>query len=682
MAAIQKKPTRLAMRLSCFLGAVLFVALMVLTVIIAFSSSNSLIEVQKQSLTLLAENNAKVAKGYMQSVVDRQVALAAGINTLLGDEDAARRRTNIESMIEQTQSRNPEALSLFYVSGATTEFPSGYTVFATSGAARTQSGRTVMIKEENYEASSKSTAAIVLDPYKKTIDGREYTVITVLQPVTNAAGVVTGVLGSDIDIALLNGADYASAGYKTFYNLIICGHQTVILNTKDASTIGSKYVDIARSANPDLVLNVAKEAKQAIFVDASKDGTKDYRACVPFYVGTSKTVWLSVTSVSESELMGPVYRDVITVIIVAAATLILLAVLTYICINRALKPLGELEAAARAISKGNLHATVTYRGNDEVGSLAESLRESMRVLDSYVTDIDRAMSQMASGDFDVAPSQPFIGDFKSIEDSISRFIVSMCTTLSNINDVSQQVSVEANQVSSGGSALADGAAEQAASIEQLSATVQEIASQVRRSSGNANAAKEQSEKAGTDVEESNARMQEMIAAMSDITAKSAEIRKIVKTIEDIAFQTNILALNAAVEAARAGAAGKGFAVVADEVRNLAGKSAEAAKNTTRLIEETVRAVEGGSNIAGETADAMVAVVDSTRTAITQIEEIAQALEAQTEATAQITIGLDQISAVVQTNSATAQESSAASQQLSSQAHTLKEQVSRFKLKKF
>ena len=680
MKAKKMKRTQLAIKLSCFLGAVLFVALAVLTIVLAVSASNSMVAIQKESLTLLAENNAKIARDYMQGAVNRQNSLIAAFNTLSAVPEEVR-RTNLTGLIGRAQKGQTDTLSLFYILNQDENSTGGYTTYATSaGAARIQAGHTAMLSQENYDNAIKSSALMVLDPYKKTLDGKDYTVITVLQPVINDAGTTIGVVGCDIDVQKLNTANYSNAGYQSFYNLIVCGHQTVILNTNNADTIGKKYVDVARSKNPNLILDTAKDAEERVFLDASTDGTKDYRACVPFYVGTSKTVWLSITSVSESEFMAPVTHQIITVVIVAALTLILLASLTYLSIRQLMKPIQEIEAAAKEMSQGNLHATIRYDSEDEMGSLADSLRNSMRVLEAYVTDIDNAMSQMAEGNFDVKPSQPFIGDFKHIEESITKFIISMSGTLSHINEASSQVSVEASQVSSGGQALADGAAEQAASIEELSATVQEIASQIRRSSGNANEAKEQSERAGVDVEESNRRMQEMISAMEDINAKSAEIRKIVKTIEDIAFQTNILALNAAVEAARAGAAGKGFAVVADEVRNLAGKSAEAAKNTTKLIEETVHAVEGGSVIANETADAMTAVVESTRTAIGQIEEIAEALTAQAEATAQITIGLDQISAVVQTNSATAQQSSAASHQLSGQADLLKSLVSRFKIK--
>ncbi|MEG2053959.1 MAG: methyl-accepting chemotaxis protein, partial [Oscillospiraceae bacterium] len=267
-----------------------------------------------------------------------------------------------------------------------------------------------------------------------------------------------------------------------------------------------------------------------------------------------------------------------------------------------------------------------------------------------------------------------------LENSMVKIIVSLSDTLNNIHIASDQVSGGADQVSGGAQALSQGATEQASSIEELSATVAEISSQVKANAENAKSASGLSDEAGAEVEQGNQHMQKMIAAMGDISDTSSQIGKIIKTIDDIAFQTNILALNAAVEAARAGAAGKGFAVVADEVRNLAGKSAEAAKNTTALIESSITAVANGTKIADDTAKSLFIIVDKVREVTDKINEIATASAEQASAVVQVTQGLDQISAVVQTNSATSEESAAASEELSGQAQMLNDMVSKFKLK--
>lgn len=256
----------------------------------------------------------------------------------------------------------------------------------------------------------------------------------------------------------------------------------------------------------------------------------------------------------------------------------------------------------------------------------------------------------------------------------------LSSTLSQINQAANQVSAGSDQVSSGAQALSQGATEQASSVEELAATITDISGQVKSNAESALNAKEKSEMAGTEIAASNQKMQELIAAMEEISKSSQEIGKVIKTIEDIAFQTNILALNAAVEAARAGAAGKGFAVVADEVRNLASKSADAAKSTTALIEGAITAVSNGTQLVDVTAKSLLSVVTGTQEVASIVNDISTASAEQASSIAQVTQGIDQISSVVQTNSATAEESAAASEELSGQAQMLNNLVGQFKLK--
>ena len=344
------------------------------------------------------------------------------------------------------------------------------------------------------------------------------------------------------------------------------------------------------------------------------------------------------------------------------------------------KPIIEMTKAAEKMAQGDLSVQFPAKSKDEIGQLGEALSESNSSIKAYIADLSDNLGKMAQGDLQITRSLEYKGDFIELADSMHNIIVSLNVTLSEIHQASEQVSSGSNQVSDGAQALAQGATEQASSIQELSATIIEVSQNVKQNAEYATSASLNVNHVSSQLEASNQHMQEMLTAMSKISDSSNEIGKIIKTIEDIAFQTNILALNAAVEAARAGAAGKGFAVVADEVRNLASKSAEAAKNTTSLIENSIAQVENGIKIADITASALLKVVDDTKTVSKTVNQIAQTSNQQASSINQINLGVEQISSVVQTNSATAEESAAASEELSSQAETMKVLVGKFKLK--
>lgn len=344
-----------------------------------------------------------------------------------------------------------------------------------------------------------------------------------------------------------------------------------------------------------------------------------------------------------------------------------------------LVPLREVEAVAQELTDGNLHSTLEYRSDDEIGRLAHSMRKSIRILGSYVDDIGRAMKMFAEGNFDVQPEVEWKGDFVGILNSFMLFEESMAETIKGIQHVSDEVSDASEQVASSSNDLADGATNQAAVVEELTATVAGVSEQVGKNSQSAKEISGRVDELGNAILESNGKMRDMVDSMNEINGASKEIDKIIATINEIASQTNLLALNASIEAARAGEAGKGFAVVANQVNVLADQSAQAAKESATLIETSVKAVEKGMVIAGQTASQLQEVAENSQIITKEVTNIAETLETQTTEIQQINDGIEQINDVVQTNSATSEECAAASQEMSSEAENLREMIRKFKV---
>ena len=347
-----------------------------------------------------------------------------------------------------------------------------------------------------------------------------------------------------------------------------------------------------------------------------------------------------------------------------------------------MEPTEEVRKALMGFSEGKLDIPVNYESKNELGDMCNALRSSQDTLSAVIEDICYLLGEMANGNFDVRSraTDKYVGALSAVLESIRKINHNLSDTLAQIDLSAEQVSSGSEQVSTGAQALAQGATEQASAVEELSATITEISNGAKKNAENGETAMRQSQESGNLVLESAKYMEEMVEAMGSISQSSQEIGRIISTIENIAFQTNILALNAAVEAARAGSAGKGFAVVADEVRNLATKSDQAAKATKELIDRSIESVQGGNEIVKKVSDALSKTVEASNLAMGSLQEITKAVEAEAESISQVTEGIDQISSVVQTNSATSEESAAASEELSSQASLMKELMAKFKLR--
>ncbi|MBZ4670971.1 MAG: methyl-accepting chemotaxis protein [Oscillospiraceae bacterium] len=369
---------------------------------------------------------------------------------------------------------------------------------------------------------------------------------------------------------------------------------------------------------------------------------------------------------------------------VCLATLVFLIALTILISikmsNSIAKPVKDATERLEALSQGDLNSPVEIaKTKDETLVLTTALSETVNSLKSFIGDIENVLSNISDGNLQVETGTNYVGDFAPIKDSLENILYSLSEVFSDINTAASHVRAGAEQVASGASVLSESASTEASTMEELSAMISEISNNTKQNAKNAKKASALAKETFEQVDEGHKSMSQMLEAMQDINNSSEQISRIIKVIDDIAFQTNILALNAAVEAARAGAAGKGFAVVADEVRALAEKSAEAAKDTSKLIEESISNVQTGTQLAGNTAGALDKIVEM----VSQVEEfinrIAEASEGQASAVEQINSGMEQITDVIQRNSATAEESAAASQELTGQANLLKEKIDKFKI---
>ncbi|SFG83472.1 methyl-accepting chemotaxis protein [Oribacterium sp. WCC10] len=402
-------------------------------------------------------------------------------------------------------------------------------------------------------------------------------------------------------------------------------------------------------------------------------------------VGTG--VWIDGLDEAEAAYLKTAHlainRIIISMMIFIVIWFVVLIVVSTVMGSFIIGPIRKVTNAAENIAKGNFDVSLDVKTNNEVGVLANAFDKTIERLKNYqgyIDEISEALHEVADGNLNVQLHRQYVGQFEKIKTNMDALLSGLNATLGGINDAADNVNRGAEQVASGAQALAQGATEQASTIQELSANMNDISSKVDETAKMSMEALNLSTSVGEDMIVSNGKMQEMSQAMEDIIERSNEISKIIKTIDDIAFQTNILSLNAAIEAARAGQAGKGFAVVADEVGNLAKKSQEAAQNTALLIEQTIEAVQRGGEISRETAESLGSVSNGAKKITNLVEEISSASSKQAEGIKQVSEGIDQISSVVQTNAATAEESAAASEEMTRMSKSLAGEVGKFKLR--
>lgn len=495
--------------------------------------------------------------------------------------------------------------------------------------------------------------------------------VTVASPVV-VNGQIQGIVGIDLSLDMLSQTlsevKVGNTGYITLYD-----SNGLILYNPDSSLVNTNLADAGYSSDMLSVLENGENHEAMLY---TRNGT-------PYYGSTTAIGSIGYTMLGVMPQAEFVAHTNAVIRILVAGIVVCAVLLAAICVFIALsiiRPLKRLDVVVGKLADGELDVVVKTRGRDEVSQLGKNVARIVERLKEYINYIDEVSAvllQIGKGNLAFTLQQAYVGEFSKLKDALLNIQSTLTKTITSISQSAEQVNAGAEQISSGAQALAQGATEQASSVEELSSAITDLSTQATDEANQAVEAGKFLAGIQGEVEKSNQQMELMRQAMGDISVQSNAIRGIIKTIDDIAFQTNILALNAAVEAARAGSAGKGFAVVADEVRSLATKSAEAAKRTNKLIENSIQAVQHGEELTQTTADSLSVVADGTNQIVNTIHDVAEAYRSQAQRLSEIAGGVDQISNVVQTNSATAEESAAASEELSSQASMMRQQVAHF-----
>ena len=627
----------------------------------------------------------------LDSVVNEtdEARAADNLETIVMEVDGIKDTVALETAIIANDSTIVEGMSAGLSTGDYTQLKNCTKMisegvdFSTDKITYIDANGTVVLR---YYSDEKGDSMADKGYFKKAIGGEANTDVTkgnaipigarCAYPIKDATGTIIGVASITYDLTNETFLDELKGDSDREYTIFLDNTRVNTTLLKDDGT---------RMVGTDMADNIAKvvlEEHKDYYGKATINNKSFIVAYRPIMTEGGDCLGAFFSGVNAEDIDNSLMIAIFIGSGIALFAVVLSIVIVVIYVNRNLsKPIGSLVKVANDMAAGNLNTEVGKAPNNEVGELADAIRVTLDNMKMIIDDISTHMNLMADGDLTTEVTRDYVGDFQSIKTAINKIAKALNGTLTSIDLAAEQVNAGADQVANSAQALSQGATEQASSIEELSGSIMSVSEQVSENAKNVNTAGTYVAESERGIENSSKYMEQMMQAMNDISESSAEISKVIKVIDDIAFQTNILALNAAVEAARAGAAGKGFSVVADEVRNLASKSAEAVKQTTVLIEGAVSSAQKGVEIAGQTSSALESVKSQSEKIVDIIQQVQKASNEQAEAINQITIGVEQISSVVQTNSATSEESAAAAEELSGQARMLQEEVSRFKLNK-
>lgn len=522
----------------------------------------------------------------------------------------------------------------------------------------------------------KKTGYKITEPYQDIDTGNM--VVTIAVPIyEDTSGNIIGVTAVDITI------DRLSAMVIERNNEYDQTDSEILMVSGDKLILASGETDNSAKDKDTKELNVSEGIMQELFQSSENDTLKLMSKNKPSYgaVSSAKLLhWKVALIMTEDDFLAEAKQAGTSITVMFIIVILVLIVILIIAANGISAPVHKLTHLTRRLADGELNTDINVRGNDEIGKLAESMRMLVHRLNTYIdyiNEISFALDRFSDGFLNIELKHTYDGEFAKIKISLEKVSAVFKDTIGKITDASSNVTNGSVEMANTAQMLAERTSRQADLTKSLTTTVNNLSAQVSENAIHAMNAANQGKDVGEKADRSSVRMNEMMEAIRQINDKSSEISKIIKVIEDIAFQTNILALNAAVEAARAGEAGKGFAVVADEVRNLAGKSSQAAKDTTALIEETIKTVENGTQIADRTGEILSEVISGVEQIVNLINEISSASAGQADALKQTLQGVDRISMDVQENAGAAQESFNASKELSEQAHNLEKIAAMF-----
>lgn len=664
------KVKSITMKITRTLFVVCFLALLITGIVIGTTVNSKFTASEKIILSETAESVGSKSEAFFERYIAivQQMAQDKNLQNFMVNAQGWSTLKETEGFMtvakttDDTQKSDPDVILTAYIAQEDYYLASP-TVIANSGYDVTS--------KEYYKAVTEDKVWIT-DPYIDAITGG--VVITISAPV-KVNNKILGLTAVDIAIdkltTMVDSHKLGDTGYFTLLtkNNIIAAHKNQDLLLKNINEIGLSS-NIIQSLN-------------------NKDNSViEYLRNTELIMGNSveigDTGWKVLSSLPKDEFTSKTRQIIITIILIFLIVLALLLIVLTITVKKLTKPIKNITNITNKLAKGELDVNMDVKSDDEIGVLADSIESLTLRLKSYINYIEESVEvlhDLAEGNLSMDLKHDYEGEFAKLKKALLHVSETLTDTIGRIKDSSASISMNAEQVSNGAQTLAQGTTEQASAIEELSAEVNEIYHTIAHNAEYAENAGNKALEASNEVDKGNKHMRDMLAAMNEISQSSNEIGKIIKVIDDIAFQTNILALNAAVEAARAGAAGKGFAVVADEVRNLAGKSAEAAKQTTSLIENSINAIKNGTLLADEAGKSLSGIVDITSKTNDLINEIVKASAQQTVSVNQIRSGIEQISSVVQENAATAEASAANSEELSGQSQVLNDLIIKFKLNK-